>query len=328
MGHGRELFEEAIRVPLLIAGPPDAREGGAPKGTRIDTPVSGIDLFPTIVGIVGVPAPPGLQGRSLLPLLEGGARAKADDSRGEDGAATSTTGAAPQAPRDDRTLVSETVRLDAYRKAVRRGALKLIQYMDRNHVALYDLAADPRESRDIAAKRPEERRRLMRALFEEVDLLSGGWNLRWEGGGRPHRFQGQLRTGGIFRSVVPLFEDAGEYRIERGDTLSFSDVGQIGAGGLSFTTAPADAPVTFYLMIDGRPRPETIALGGQGARPHALPFTLEGIPQSELAFERPVVDSGAAPRFMLWRNRPPRPDQEIVLDDEIRERLRSLGYVN
>src|SRR5439155_1553810 len=119
MGHGRQLYEEAIRVPLLVAGPEVGEGGearaatGAAGGRRITTPASGIDLFPTILDLAGLTPPPGLQGRSLAPLLGAGARAGAP-------------------PPEDRPLVNETVRLNAYRKAVRLGDRKLIHFMDEN----------------------------------------------------------------------------------------------------------------------------------------------------------------------------------------------------
>jgi arylsulfatase A-like enzyme len=313
MGHGRQLYEEAIRVPLIIA-----RTTPAGGGARVAEPVGGVDLFPTIAGLAGgATAPAGLQGRSLVPLLAAG---------GSVPGGRAPAGAAPAGP--ERSLVSETVRLNAYRKAVRRGPLKLIQFMDDNRAELYDLVSDPEERHDLSAARPEERRRLAQALFSEVDVLSGGWNLRWSSDGRPRRFQGQIRTDGIFRTVVPLFHERGKYVIEAGKTLSFTDAGQAGESGISFTVAPYEARVNFYLMIDGRALVEKIFLGAERARPRRLPFALEGRPDNEAAFARPDHRDGRDLGYYLWRNRPASPDQEILLDEEIRARLRSLGYVD
>ncbi|HEU4401871.1 MAG TPA: sulfatase [Candidatus Polarisedimenticolia bacterium] len=336
MGHGRALYEETIRVPLLIgrlsgaathgarrtattaggaAGAPGDQGADDGRGARVATPVSGIDLFPTIAALAGVAnLPPGLQGKSLAPPLSSGA--------------PRSSGSEWSGPPPDRTLVSETVRLNACRKAVRSGRLKLIQFMDENRSELYDLVDDPHESHDQAPERTEDRHRLMRLLYSEVDLLSGGWNLRWSGGGRSHRFHGRIGTTGIFRSLVPLFPGQGKYVVEQGNTLEFTDPGQTGASGLSFTTAPYEARVTFQLTIDGRAMPERIFLGGRAVAPEALPFTLEGDAQAPAAFIRPPRSAGNELGFFLWRTRPAGPDQTIILDDEIRERLRSLGYVN
>lgn len=56
-------FDAATRVPLLAAGP------GIPQGTVVTTPVELLDVYPTLVDLAGLPPPPGLEGRSLRPLL-------------------------------------------------------------------------------------------------------------------------------------------------------------------------------------------------------------------------------------------------------------------
>jgi hypothetical protein len=228
----------------------------------------------------------------------------------------------------DRTLVSETVRLNAYLKAARQGPLKFIHSMNGARRELYDLTADPGERRDLWRERPDEGMRLARALFAEVDFLSGGWNLIWKSDGRKRRFQGQIETGGIFRTVVPLSGARGQVAIRAGKTLTFTDDGQPGWSGLSFTTAPYEAQVEFYLLIDDRPLAANVFLGGERIHPKTMPFVLQGDPTSEAAFHRPDRREGAGIGYYLWRVRPTAPGQEVVLDAEIRERLRSLGYVN
>jgi arylsulfatase A-like enzyme len=61
------LFDAyATRVPLLVIWP-----GHLPAGRRVETPVSMIDVLPTLLDLAGLPAPDVLQGRSLAPLLRG-----------------------------------------------------------------------------------------------------------------------------------------------------------------------------------------------------------------------------------------------------------------
>lgn len=308
MGHGRQMYEEVVRVPLIVVrGGPAAGAGPA----RVAEPVSGIDIAPTLLDLAGVSPAAGMEGRSLRPFLEVGSATAATDPTG---ASRASTGA-----------ICETVRLGALRQAIREGPLKLIHSMDENRARLYDIAADPREELDLAATRPEDRQRLARALFARGEYLSGAWNLRWVGDGKAHRFEGRISANGLVRSVVPLFADPGRYRID-GASIVFADPGQAGESGFSFTTLPYEAPVTFELLIDGRRLPQAILLGGQAARPRALPFTLEGAPDAEAAYERPP-DLGAAPRFLLYRNRLAAPEEPVILDEETRARLRSLGYV-
>jgi len=58
------LFEESARVPLLIVAP------GAAKGGAVKTPVSHLDLAPTLAELCGVKMPGNLQGQSLVPMLK------------------------------------------------------------------------------------------------------------------------------------------------------------------------------------------------------------------------------------------------------------------
>lgn len=57
--HGMLLYEPAVRVPLIVAGP------GVPAGAR-DTPASLIDVGPTLLALAGIPAPASWQGADLF----------------------------------------------------------------------------------------------------------------------------------------------------------------------------------------------------------------------------------------------------------------------
>ena len=64
--HGYLLNEEVLRVPLLVAFP-----GVVRAGARVDAMVSLVDLAPTVLEVLGIPAPARFSGRSLLPVLTG-----------------------------------------------------------------------------------------------------------------------------------------------------------------------------------------------------------------------------------------------------------------
>lgn len=61
----QSLFEESARVPLLIVAP-----GCASAGSVAQSPVSHVDLFPTLAELCGVKTPANLQGQSLVPMLK------------------------------------------------------------------------------------------------------------------------------------------------------------------------------------------------------------------------------------------------------------------
>ena len=67
--HKLQFFDGAARVPFSISAP-----GGSVGAGRIETHnVSLVDLFPTLCDLVDIPIPEGLDGRSLLPLMQGDA---------------------------------------------------------------------------------------------------------------------------------------------------------------------------------------------------------------------------------------------------------------
>jgi len=59
------LFEESLRVPLILAAPGLKQPGLAARGL-----VESLDLYPTLLELAGLPGVPGLEGTSLAPLLE------------------------------------------------------------------------------------------------------------------------------------------------------------------------------------------------------------------------------------------------------------------
>jgi len=69
MAHGPQLYDEAVRVPLLMRWP-----GVVPAEIRPAAPVSLLDLHPTIFDLLGLAnADPEVQRRSLVPALRPGA---------------------------------------------------------------------------------------------------------------------------------------------------------------------------------------------------------------------------------------------------------------
>ncbi len=64
--HRNSLYEEVLRVPLLVRFP-----GVLPAGEVITTPVVTADLTPTILDLAGLAVPPALDGQTLVPLMLG-----------------------------------------------------------------------------------------------------------------------------------------------------------------------------------------------------------------------------------------------------------------
>lgn len=64
--HGFHLYDELLQVPLIVRFP-----GGQHAGRRHARQVRSVDVAPTVLDVVGLPAPEAAQGTSLLPLLQG-----------------------------------------------------------------------------------------------------------------------------------------------------------------------------------------------------------------------------------------------------------------
>jgi arylsulfatase A-like enzyme len=138
--HGIFLFQEVMRVPLIAHGP----DWGIRPAT-VDTPVSLADLAPTVLELTALPALPGADGLSLAALVTG-------------------RGAAPQ--RGGVFAESHMPQIEygwSGLRALVQGKTKLIQAP---RSALYDLAEDPHEKRDLAAARAAEVPALVEALTD------------------------------------------------------------------------------------------------------------------------------------------------------------------
>lgn len=135
--HGTSLYREQIRVPFLAKlGPTTPRPGPEPPV------VQSVDVLPLALAHAGAERPASVDGSVWA---------------GERSAAVSWRYPSSRW-RDVDRIQSEDVALQ------RRDDWKLIQRMPKGEVELYDLAADPRETRDLAGRRSE----LARTLREEL----------------------------------------------------------------------------------------------------------------------------------------------------------------
>lgn len=146
--HGQSLYEELLRVPLVVKLP-----RGVFAGVRVRQPVSLVDVLPTIFGVLERPdAARGARGRDLLPIVRqaGGSDGGARDANRE------SAQILPVAVRDDRKLYyrpwAET--RGQINVALRQGKYKAIWSEDTGRIELYDLAADPHEQYDLSHDDP------------------------------------------------------------------------------------------------------------------------------------------------------------------------------
>ena len=116
------LYEEAVAVPFVMAGP------DVPQGKVSETPISLVDMFPSIIEAVGADPTPedsDLPGESLWSIA--------------------------QAPDQDRTVFSEYNCLGS-RNGIYMLRDRQYKYIHYTHEApqLFDLSADPQELNDLS----------------------------------------------------------------------------------------------------------------------------------------------------------------------------------
>lgn len=130
------LFEGGIRIPMFISWP-----GQIAPGTRIETPVSLVDVMPTLAAATGAPLPEGvaIDGHNILPEALG-------------------TGKISRV--DDALYWSS-----GFYRVVRAGDWKLHYNGRQDRTWLFNLAEDPTEQVNLAETHPVERARL-EALLE------------------------------------------------------------------------------------------------------------------------------------------------------------------
>ncbi len=134
------LFEGSARVPLLIVAP-----GVTKPGSVAATPVSHLDLYPTLAELCGVKAPANLQGQSLVPIL------KDPQEKGRGWAITQVSrGGGPNRATVSRDKGSEGRRFFGY--SLRTPRWRYTEWDEgREGSELYDHDADPGELKNLAA---------------------------------------------------------------------------------------------------------------------------------------------------------------------------------
>lgn len=149
--HGQSVYEELVRVPLLMHFPGD--EFG---GTQIAAPVSLVDLMPTLFDYIGRPESCGdCRGLSFLGMLRE-ERGPGDEPISIQSMRMNTT---------DYYKVWEEGRGDV-NVVVRQGNWKGIFNKDLGSLELYDLALDPKERMDVSAENSATVNRIIAAATD------------------------------------------------------------------------------------------------------------------------------------------------------------------
>jgi len=330
-GHGTQLYDETVKVPMLLRLP-----GGEHSGMRVNTPVSLIDVTTTLLQLLGEEPGPELEGTDLIAMLDKNAR--------------------PLPLFFDLNLISGPKQ----RLYVSRGVLLdrfkyLEEILPEPGRFLYDLQSDPGELVNLLDAEPSIVAELSALLREHRAASRSGLALRVVGDKRPvgRALVARARTDGRFVEVEG-------FELEAGDEIEFEPGGQEltlrfllkpmqdNVGNKNFLqdmdsvllrVDPPDAQVTIESIdIDGMPgAPLLLGLARESVQP---PHTITandpllqtpdlGVMFSEeeqnpiSKFEELVIAPG-----MYIANLPGADGTDAEIPEEIMERLRALGYVS
>jgi arylsulfatase A-like enzyme len=278
--HGHSLYDEVLRVPLIIDAP------GLPAG-RLDAPVSLLDLTPTLLELLGIPAD-GLQGSSLVPLI-----------RGEPGAAEALM-ARPQA--FGRTLYGRTL------WGVLAGGTKHIR--ERDGLVAFALDTDPGEQSRLPTEEAPLRAGLTAALGREVATV---WRLETLGSGKGAGIPGELiltHPAG-FTAAWKAYDPHGWFA----DPVVVDGVVRVGAIGER--RMPAEV---FLLPADPDPTGLTLTHLLDGV-------STDSRPGGAGVLRKVSTGSGTVQIVADLAPVPVRGDEEVFFPADLEEELRELGYL-
>jgi arylsulfatase A-like enzyme len=142
-GHARDVYGEVTTTPFVLSLPFRLE-----PGIVVQAPTENVDIWPTLLDLLGLPGLEGADGRSRLPEILAAARGEPGPLR--DGPRFAhidqAWGRTREAPRPMVAVSEGPYRLE-HRAATGRGEL-------------YDRSSDPREQHDLAAEQPEVLARL------------------------------------------------------------------------------------------------------------------------------------------------------------------------
>jgi len=299
--HGRSVFDELVRVPLIVKFP-----GGKDAGRRVAQQVQTVDVLPTVLEQFGlpVPAPPAIAGRPLQPVL---------------------SAALPEVP-----AVSEISHRGFVAHGMRTTENKYVRrFSPEDDELFFDLRKDPREQVNVIDQN-RERARAMEGGVEAVMVPNPFRDaVRFEGAGT---YKVLFRTGGWIEGVEPVgFAGSDRYDIDgNGRKLMVTVTPRPGhPREVRFSLRPQGAPVTLEGSREGRPIvPGEVFIAQEGIHPPEVPFKLPEIEsEKERAENIFAAPRAGVPGVHIWLDYP-KGREPAPMDKETCERMKALGYVS
>jgi arylsulfatase A-like enzyme len=322
--HGKTLYDEVLRVPMILKLPANAL-----AGSRIRGHVGLIDVAPTLLGVLGLDDALAADGRNLWDAEE---RVFRDES------------------------AAQVALLDLDRRhqtALIAGWRKLIVDHDGSE-QLFDLEADPRETENLVGRNGDEAEALQSLLEARLSRREAGWHVRACGGrlafslrldiaargeargaqfeqedrlrllkrlGEDARYRAELRLSPrkvpqqlAGRVVETLFHDEDEIVVSSADGGTIT-ITSVAGSALRYTVGTSDEVLESPQIAVTASDPGVIL---------SNPTTACRAPAG--AGERTLPASHTGAYVRIWFSPPPARSPEPDVDPALRERLRALGY--
>jgi arylsulfatase A-like enzyme len=301
--HGRSVFDELIRVPLVVKFP-----GNRDAGRRVAQQVQEVDVLPTLLEALSlpVPEPPAIAGRPLQAVLRGGA---------------------PEPP-----AVAEISHRGFVAHGMRTARDKYVQRFSPQEDELYfDLVRDPRESVNRIGEGGGRAQLLRRGV--EAAMVANPFRHTLRIGGQGE-FALTLKTRGWIEGVEAQSLGGRERTTLEANGRRLALVLRPTpdrSREISFGVRPRGAPVWLEGTRDGRPlRKGDVLVAQQGLVPDSFPYRIpdleppsEGDDETTANLFAPPPDG---PGVHVWLTLVPG-RTVLEMDAEMRERLKALGYV-
>jgi arylsulfatase A-like enzyme len=315
--HGHTLFDELIRVPLILSMPERL-----PQGARVTHQVRLLDVMPTVLDLAGHTPNCHMEGTSLRALMTGGGELKA-----------SKASLLPQA-----IALAEALLHGPERKSITAYPWKLVYDTVTGDEMLFNLEVDPGEYDDLIGREEEPRRSLEESLFGALFGVSDTWYVEVSGGNEGHTFdmavrsesRGEPRSIELYRfldSDGRIVEVGDQATVEVGrDMLNVEGLNLKGLMRLALKPGSDRTPLSFDFRIDGRPTLDRIFLGESLTRPEKMPFVQRSW-RGKLSLGEPSRRP-EPPYILVWhRGSKYKSQNRIELDEETKKEFRALGYI-
>lgn len=288
--HGNTLFDELVRVPLVMKYP-----GRREAGRRVARQVQLVDVLPTLLKNLGLPVPAGFAGRALEESF--------------------------RATGPERPAVFETKFFEHVAYGARTSEQKYVRIFHPASAELFfDLRRDPGEKEPLDAARMPQAQAL-KDLAERSLSSDLHHRVRVDGAGE---YDLRLRSTGWIEIVDRMGLVEGDQALVADDGHELVLKIEKGAPEVEFVVRPYGAPV----WVDGthggrRLRPSEVHLASEGQGVRTLPFLVPDVEELGTALAPPAPSASGVCVWLVIA-RPGR--GSVAPDAETEERLKALGY--